>query len=128
MEREMYRDKLRRALDANTLSTIEPILERMPGGFFIYHADGNEELLYLNSAVLRIFGCQTDEEFRELTGFTFRGMVHPDDIEEIENSIRNQIASSIYDFDYVEYRIVQKDGSIRWIADYGHNIRKSYDD
>ncbi len=120
MEREMYRDKLRRALDANTLSTIEPILERMPGGFFIYHADGNEELLYLNSAVLRIFGCQTDEEFRELTGFTFRGMVHPDDIEEIENSIRNQIASSIYDFDYVEYRIVQKDGSIRWIADYGH--------
>lgn len=120
MEREMYRDRLRRALDANTLSTIEPILERMPGGFFIYHADGNEELLYLNSAVLRIFGCQTDEEFRELTGFTFRGMVHPDDIEEIENSIRNQIASSIYDFDYVEYRIVQKDGSIRWIADYGH--------
>lgn len=120
MEREMYHDKLRRALDANTLSTIEPILERMPGGFFIYHADGNEELLYLNSAVLRIFGCQTDEEFRELTGFTFRGMVHPDDIEEIENSIRNQIASSIYDFDYVEYRIVQKDGSIRWIADYGH--------
>lgn len=120
MEREMYRDRLRRALDANTLSTIEPILERMPGGFFIYHADGNEELLYLNSAVLRIFGCQTDEEFRELTGFTFRGMVHPDDIEEIENSIRNQIASSIYDFDYVEYRIVQKDGSIRWIVDYGH--------
>lgn len=120
MEHEMYHDGLRRALDANTLSMIEPILERMPGGLFIYHADGNEELLYLNSAVLRIFGCQTEEEFRELTGFTFRGMVHPDDIEEVENSIRNQIASSIYDFDYVEYRIIQKDGSIRWIADYGH--------
>lgn len=120
MEHEMYHDRLRRALDANTLSMIEPILERMPGGLFIYHADGNEELLYLNSAVLRIFGCQTEEEFRELTGFTFRGMVHPDDIEEVENSIRNQIASSVYDFDYVEYRIIQKDGSIRWIADYGH--------
>ncbi len=120
MEHEMYHDRLRQALDANTLSMIEPILEQMPGGLFIYHADGSEELLYINNAVLRIFGCQTKEEFRELTGFTFRGMVHPDDIEAIENSIQNQIANSIYDFDYVEYRIVQKDGSIRWVADYGH--------
>ena len=31
-----------------------------------------------------------------------------------------QIANSIYDFDYVEYRIIQKDGTIRWIEDYGH--------
>ncbi|MDE7479126.1 MAG: response regulator, partial [Lachnospiraceae bacterium] len=47
-------------------------------------------------------------------------MVHPDDIDEVEKSIKSQIANSIYDFDYVEYRIIKKDGTIRWIEDYGH--------
>ncbi len=27
------------------------------------------------------------------------------------------------DLDYVEYRIVRRDGEIRWIEDYGHFIR-----
>lgn len=108
------------AFDTRTISSMEPILEGMPGGLFIYCADGDEELLYLNSAVLRIFGCDTEEEFRGLTGYTFRGMVHPEDIDAVEASIQRQIANSIYDFDYVEYRIIQKDGTIRWIEDYGH--------
>lgn len=108
------------AFKEHTLAKIEPILEGMPGGLFIYRADETEELLYINSAVLRIFGCETDEEFRTLTGYTFKGMVHPEDLDEVEQSIQTQIANSIYDFDYVEYRIIQKDGTIRWIEDYGH--------
>lgn len=120
MEYGEYHKRMRTYFDEHTLSGIEPILEGMPGGLFIYHADGDEELMYINSAVLRIFGCDTEEEFRSLTGYTFRGMVHPDDIDEVERSIQIQIANSIYDFDYVEYRIIQKDGTIRWIEDYGH--------
>lgn len=120
MEQETYHERIRQAFGEHTLSSIEPILEGMPGGLFIYHADGDEELMYINSAVLRIFGCDTKEEFRELTGYTFKGMVHPEDIDEVERSIQSQIANSIYDFDYVEYRIIQKDGTIRWIEDYGH--------
>ena len=108
------------AFSEHTLATIEPILEGMPGGLFIYRANETVELLYTNSAVLRIFGCETEEEFRSLTGYTFKGMVHPEDLDEVEQSIQAQIANSIYDFDYVEYRIIQKDGTIRWIEDYGH--------
>lgn len=109
--------------DEKSMSVIERISEEMPGGFFIYKADGDEELLYANNAMLRIFGCDTLEEFKELTGYTFPGMVHPDDIESVEKSIVNQITSSRYDLDYVEYRIIQKDGSIRWVEDYGHFVR-----
>ncbi|MDE6220224.1 MAG: PAS domain-containing protein, partial [Lachnospiraceae bacterium] len=123
MDFEVYQKGVKLAFDEHTLSNIGPILEGMPGGLFIYRADGDEELLYINSAVLRIFGCDTEEEFRELTGYTFRGMVHPEDIEEVEKSIQSQIANSIHDLDYVEYRIIQKDGTIRWIADYGHFVR-----
>ena len=120
MDQEVYHKKMRQVFDEHTLSSIAPILEGMPGGLFIYHADGDEELLYINSAVLRIFGCDTEEEFRSLTGYTFKGMVHPEDLDEVEKSIQSQIADSIYDFDYVEYRIIQKDGTVRWIEDYGH--------
>ncbi|MDE7297942.1 MAG: PAS domain-containing protein, partial [Lachnospiraceae bacterium] len=110
-------------LGEDSLPFLSAIVEGMPGGFLVYRADGNEEILHINKAVLRIFGCDTIREFRELTGYTFPGMVHPDDIEEVEKSIREQIAGSIYDLDYVEYRIRQKDGTTRWIEDYGHFVR-----
>ncbi len=117
---EGEKQKFMLSFDEETLPIVKQMTEGMPGGFFIYHADGDEELIYINSAVLRIFGCKTEEEFVELTGFTFRGMVYPEDLEEVESSIVQQIENSVYDLDYVEYRIVQKDGSVRWIEDYGH--------
>lgn len=97
-------------------------VDRMPGEFFVYHADGNEEIIYANEAMVRIFNCDTLEEFREVTGNSFRGIVHPEDLEDVEKSIRQQIEDSSYDLDYVEYRIITKDGAIRWIDDYGHFI------
>lgn len=103
-----------------TIPMMKLILEEMPGGFFIYCADAGEELIYANKAILRIFGCDTEEEFRKLTGNTFKGMVYSEDLDSVEESIAQQIANSIYDLDYVEYRIIQKDGSVRWVEDYGH--------
>ena len=110
------------SFDEHTLPVIEQISEGMPGGFFIYHADGDEELVYINNAMLRIFGCDTREEFRELTGYTFKGIVHPDDIDAVEASIQSQITHSDENQDYVEYRIIRKDGTVRWVEDYGHFV------
>ena len=95
-------------------------MDEIPGGFLIYHADQGEEVIYANQALLRMFQCGTMEEFRAFTGNSFRGMVYPEDLEEVEESIRAQIAASQYDLDYVEYRIRRKDGAVRWIEDYGH--------
>lgn len=97
-------------------------MEEMPGGFLIYRAGGSEEIVFANRGLLRIFQCETMEEFRRLTGNSFRGLVHPDDLEAVEASIETQIASSRFDLDYVEYRVTAKDGSIRWIEDYGHFV------
>lgn len=98
------------------------LLDEMPGGFFIYHADGDERLVYANEACLRIFGCDTMDQFKRLTGFTFPGMVHPDDLDGIETSIKRQIDNDRHKMDYVEYRINTLDGSVRWIQDYGHYV------
>ena len=98
-------------------------MEEMPGGVLIYYADGGEEIVYANRALLRIFQCVSMEEFRTLTGNSFRGMVHPEDLEDVERSIREQVAKSQYDLDYVEYRVRRRDGQIRWIEDYGHFVQ-----
>ncbi len=112
--------------DFTTNETMLPFIKSfcngMPGGFFIYKAGGDEELVYVNKAMLRIFGCDTEEEFRTLTGNSFKGIVHPEDYGSVSRSIEEQIAGSPYNLDYVEYRIVRKDGSIRWVEDYGRYL------
>ena len=42
-------------------------------------------------------------------------MVHPDDIKRVESGIDRQIKTSDNNMDYIKYRIIRKDGSIRWI-------------
>ena len=103
-----------------TLEFIEEIGRYMPGGFFIYKAEQPEELLYANKACVDIFGCEDLEDFKKLTGFTFKGMLYPDDYAAIAASIEEQIGASEDNMDYVEYRIVRKDGEVRWVDDYGH--------
>jgi PAS domain S-box-containing protein len=112
-------------LNEMTLSVIDEFGGHMPGGFFIYHAGGNEELIYANRSVFSIFGCKDLEEFKELTGYTFRGMVHPEDYKRINSSIHDQIENSIDHMDYAEYRIIRKDKAIRWVDDYGHYLNTS---
>ena len=112
----------RKSFDLNeqTLSVIEEIGGHMPGGFFIYQAEEPEKLIYVNRAVLDIYGCTDMEEFRYFTGFTFKGMVHPDDYLKIADSIVQQIGTNKDRMDYAVYRIIRKDGEVRWVDDYGH--------
>lgn len=106
--------------DIQATHEIINFMDEMPGGFLIYYMGGNQEIIYANKALVRMFQCTTLEEFRELTGNSFQGVVHPEDLEAVEQSIMEQITNSQYDLDYVEYRIIQKDGNIRWVEDYGH--------
>lgn len=108
--------------DIHRAHEIIKFMDEMPGGFLIYHADGNEDIIYANKALLRIFKCDTLEEFKILTGNSFKGIVHPYDLDTVEESIKKQIADSQYDLDYVEYRSIRKDGSICWIEDFGHYL------
>ena len=97
-------------------------MDKMPGGFLVYCANQDEEIIYANQALLRMFRCDTLEQFREHTGNSFRGIVHPDDLEKVEQSIREQIAASQYDLDYVEHRMIRRDGTTGWLDNYGHFV------
>ncbi|MBQ7477124.1 MAG: response regulator [Selenomonadaceae bacterium] len=108
---------------------IDKLTQRMPGGFFVYRADEEEKILYANDILLEMFGCKNLDEFKDLTGYSFKGIVHPDDLDRVEKSIQEQIAGDDRNVDYVEYRIIRKDGSIRWVDDYGRLVTtKQYGD
>ena len=112
-------------MDPRELRSARDIVDfmgEMPGGFLIYRADGGEEIIYANQGLLRIFRCESLEEFLAMTGGSFRGMVHPEDLDGVEASIRRQIREKQRDLDYVEYRVIRRDGVVRWIEDYGHFV------
>lgn len=107
-------------LNEHTIHIVEDIGRHMPGGFFIYRCGGDEELLYANKSVCSIFGCETLSEFRELTGYTFRGMVQPEDYKELSAQITGQISASEEKIGYVEFHIRRKDGRVRFVSGHGH--------
>ncbi len=94
-------------------------MDELPGGFLIYRANGNEEILYANRALIKLFCCKTLKEFREYTGNSFKGIVHPRDLVSVEMSIKKHLGDSDENLDYVEYRIRRKDGVVRWVENYG---------
>ncbi|MBR6880253.1 MAG: response regulator [Clostridiales bacterium] len=107
-------------LNEQTMDIIRQLGRHMPGGFLIYKAEGDEEIIYANDAVISLFGCDDADDFRTLTGNTFKGMLHPDDYAAVSDSVNDQIRMSSENMDHVEYRIIRKDGAVRWVDDYGH--------
>ena len=49
-------------LNDETMHIVREIGRHMPGGFFIYRADGENELLYANNSVIKIYGCDSLDE------------------------------------------------------------------
>ncbi len=107
-------------LNERTLPIITQLAAQLPGGFLLYREGESHDILCVNHALLDIFECDTVEEFKNLTGNDFHGMVHPDDVAEVQISINRQIKGKYGEYDHVEYRIITKNGNIRWIDDYGH--------
>lgn len=109
-------------IDDQSLSVIKHLGEHMPGGFLICKADGSEELLYANPAFCGFFGCDSLEDFQAYFGFHFRGMIHPEDYERVSSLFQQQSALRSPDLERVEYRIVRKDGQLRWLEGYGQFV------
>lgn len=95
-------------------------LDHFPGGLFRYRNDPDRKLDFISGGLIELFGCKDVEQFRELTGSTFDGMIHPEDLERVQSSIEEQTDRG--DSDRVQYRIIRADGSIRWVDDLGRLV------
>lgn len=109
--------------------SVKNIATGIPGAFLVYKAHGGEEILFANDDLVRLFGCESLDEFLGLVQSSFKHLVHPDDIERVEAEIWSQIGAqqsedggAEYFDDYVEYRIVTKSGAVKRVFDLGRLV------
>lgn len=109
--------------------SVRNIATGIPGAFLVYKAHGGEEILFANDDLVRLFDCESLDEFLGLVQSSFKHLVHPDDIERVEAEIWSQIGvqqsedgGAEYFDDYVEYRIVTKSGVVKHVFDLGRLV------
>lgn len=96
--------------------------EGLPCGMFIYRVEGDQNILFADNNVVHLYGCESFEEFIDYIGNSFHNMVHPDDLKNSTNMINTQTIDSGHRHDYLRYRIITKQGEIRFIEDFGHIV------
>ncbi len=111
--------------DALPTSCENTIPTGLPGGFFIYDADGDLQVYFADQNVISLYGCNDIDDFREHVGNSFKGMVYPEDYAKIQNDINAQTFGIEKKHDYVRYRIVTKQGEVRYVEDFGHLLHGS---
>ncbi|MDO4805086.1 MAG: GGDEF and EAL domain-containing protein [Lachnospiraceae bacterium] len=97
----------------------------LPGGFFVYEAGEGEKILYAEDNIIKLYGCSDFEDFLEYTDGSFKGMVYEEDLQKVEDLITVQTAYGDMRHDYVRYRIVTKQGVIRYVEDFGHLLHSA---
>ena len=107
---------------------LSDISDNLPGAFFIYRADKEDErILYANQEMLELTGCTDLDDFMHFTKRQFRNLVHPEDLAQVEESIWQQIESGMNGYnDYVKYRLAAKDGTYKTVLDYGRIVESEY--
>ncbi len=94
-------------------------LEGCRQGYLVYRDNAEETILYADEGVASLFGCESVKEFLEYTNHSFRSVVHPDDLDVIEDTITRQQFESPKHIDKVTYRMIRKDGAVRKVKDIG---------
>lgn len=111
---------LMREKENNKRQNMAITLAGMSDGFFVYNAKKEEKIVFANPSVLHMFGCKNMDTFLTHINGNFQGLVHPDDYNRIEWEIANQQKSSEKNLDFIHYRIIRKDGQVRWVEDVGY--------
>lgn len=103
--------------------SLADLCDGIPAAAFIYRDDPTEEVLFANNLCAQLFGCETVGEFMGLCDGSFRGIVVPEELDRVEESIRRQTEggeSGVRDF--VAYHIERADGSRVRVLDAGRLV------
>ena len=93
------------------------IIEKSPVSAFLWHNETDWPVEYVTTNVERIFGYSADDF---LTGrVVYRHVVHAQDIDRVTHEVTTASqAPDRTEFTHEPYRIVAKDGTIRWVNDH----------
>ena len=63
------------------------------------------DVLYVNGRALEILECENDEEFRNLAGERFKGVIEPEDYVKVKNDTQTLIRSGSTVATQITYRV-----------------------
>ena len=89
-------------------------------GHWVWNLTSDE--LFVSPMMREIFELQPDAQFTTRTEFGALINIHPDDVHALQKSVDDHIASVTAQFE-TEYRLVLRDGAIRWIHSRGQCFR-----
>ena len=87
--------------------------EMSAGGAFVYRADESRELIFADEGMISLFECENPEDFKELTGNSFNGIVNGAQLEAVLTEISLQLKDSASHSGYVFFNITTKNGNLR---------------
>ena len=105
----------------NDSITLAKIAANLPGTLLVYKANPAEDIIFVSDDIVKIFECDSVQDFMRFTGGSFANIVYPEDVEEVSEIITEQIAAT-GGYDYVTYRIITKNGRIKRVEDWGHFV------
>ena len=110
--------------------SLRDVVFNLPASILIYDAE-SEEILFANQELISLFECDDLDDFLAYTKRRFRGIVHPDDYEQVDTSIWQQVYACNLNKrekanDAVNYRIVTKHGRVRWVINRGRLVQSDF--
>lgn len=119
---QQQRDMLERELTERTLALRQSetryrtMVQNLPGVAFRFATDTRRTILFVSDGIEEITGYPA-QEFIDNAVRDRSSVMHHDDAARVEAAMRDAIAAcSAYS---VEYRVVRRDGSIRWVLERG---------
>jgi PAS domain S-box-containing protein len=107
---------------SESVERFSSLVANIPG--IIYHSDFKNGWVnrFVSGTVQEVTGYPA-EEFMEGGGRSFQSIVHPEDREWVERSLRQGLENrQTY---LADYRIIRRDGEVRWLSERGRIIQNS---
>ncbi|MBQ4431332.1 MAG: hypothetical protein II877_07485, partial [Synergistaceae bacterium] len=67
----------------NDTITLNKIAANMPGTLLVYKANPAEDIIFVSDDIVKIFECDSVQDFMRFTGGSFANIVYPEDVEEV---------------------------------------------
>jgi len=107
-----------------SMDQFESLVLSIPGITYRCLNDKDWTMLFISSEIDKISGYPSDD-FINNKIHTYASIIHPDDRESVSKVVEEAIKSSR--FWEVEYKVLHRDGGIRWAYEKGRAITNSFD-
>lgn len=95
------------------------LVTNIPGVIYRCACDNTFSMHYMSDMIEEICGCPA-ADFIDNAVSSYASIIHPDDLASVESAV--QRANSLNESYELEYRIIHKDGDVRWVYDKGQIV------